>query len=233
MDIPNDILYAMQDDAFQEILKSDEVLNALEDEKNNKQMQYFQLVSIIFKRFKVAGLSCIPITPAIWSFLYCMGNKIVLGGKVGKDDIDQMIYLLHFGMQKIDENFLYQAHGYCDANQIDYQYALSELLTMIELTFRPLQMFPQTGINGQDVRFNVDWLTKIVGMACRICNKTSAQVMFNLSLCQALYYVVQFCRGNDPENNIKRRNSDQINEAIFLRTMELGKQYYDNNYKGK
>lgn len=88
-------------------------------------------------------------------------------------------------------------------------------------------MYPKINVeNPEDVRFNADWLTKIVSLACQTCNKTSDEVMFNMSLCEALYYVVQKCRENDPKGTIKRRNSDEVNEEMFLRTMELGKKYY-------
>lgn len=227
------IMQAMLDDDFQQILKNDKELNELEEQKNKKLDQFNQLCCILFKRFKIAGITCIPITPAIWSFLYCINNRIVIGGNINKDDVDEFMYILHNGIQILDDDFLKNAHGFCLQNNIDYQYALCEILDMVKLTFRPLQMFPQKSIKDDDVRFNVDWLTKIVGMACSICNKPSDQIMMNMSLCQCLYYVVQYCRGNDADNNIKRRNSDQINEAIYLRTMQLGKQYYQNNYKGK
>lgn len=227
------IMQCMLDDEFQQILQKDEVLNELEAQKNNKVDQYFELSCILFKRFKIAGITCIPITPIIWCFLYCIKNKIVCGGEVNKDDVDQFMYLLHNGIEVLDEDFLKKAHGFCVENDIDYTYALNEIIDMIKLTFRPLEMFPRPSIKDQDVRFNVDWLTKIVGMACKVCNKTSDEVMMNMSLCEALYYVVQYSREGDVDNNIKRRNSDQINEAIYLRTMQLGKQYYQNNYKGK
>lgn len=227
------IMQCMLDDEFQQILQKDEVLNELEAQKNNKVDQYFELSCILFKRFKIAGITCIPITPIIWCFLYCIKNKIVCGGEVNKDDVDQFMYLLHNGIEVLDEDFLKKAHGFCVENDIDYTYALNEIIDMIKLTFRPLEMFPRPNIKDQDVRFNVDWLTKIVGMACRVCNKTSDEVMMNMSLCEALYYVVQYSREGDADNNIKRRNSDQINEAIYLRTMQLGRKYFEDNYKGK
>lgn len=233
MDQNIQIMQVMLDDKFQQILQNDKVLNELEAQKNNKLDEYYELSCILFKRFKIAGITCIPITPIIWCFLYCIKNRIVCGGAVNKDDVDEFLFLLHNGIQVLDQDFLKNAHGFCDKNDIDYEFALSEILDMIKLSFRPLEMFPRPSVKDQDVRFNVDWLTKIVGMACKVCNKTSDQVMLNMSLCEALYYVVQSSRENDIDNSIKRRNSDQINEAIYLRTMQLGKQYYEDNYKGK
>lgn len=233
MDQNIQIMQVMLDDKFQQILQNDKVLNDLEAQKNNKLDEYYELSCILFKRFKIAGITCIPITPIIWCFLYCIKNRIVCGGVVNKDDVDEFLFLLHNGIQVLDQDFLKNAHGFCDKNDIDYEFALSEILDMIKLSFRPLEMFPRPSVKDQDVRFNVDWLTKIVGMACKVCNKTSDQVMLNMSLCEALYYVVQSSRENDIDNSIKRRNSDQINEAIYLRTMQLGKQYYEDNYKGK
>lgn len=233
MDQMNELFKVMQDDEFQKILQQDEELNQLEAEKNDTQSEYFELCCILFKRFKIAGLSCIPITPAIWSLLYCLGNKIVVGGKIEKEDIDVFLYVLHNGIEVVDENLFNNAELFCDKNEIDYQYALLEILDMIKLTFRPMEMFPLNSIKGEDVRFNADWLTKIVGMACRICNKTSDQIMLNMSLSECLYYVIQFCRNTDTDNNIRRRNSSQVNELIFKRTMELGQKYWEENYKGK
>ena len=186
MDQMTEIFACMADDKFKEIMQNDEVLNELEAQKNNKVDQYFELSCILFKRFKIAGITCIPITPIIWCFLYCIKNKIVCGGEVNKDDVDQFLYLLHNGIEVLDEDFLKKAHGFCVENDIDYQYALTEIIDMIKLTFRPLEMFPRPNIKDQDVRFNVDWLTKVVGMACRICNKTSDEVMLNMSLCDLL-----------------------------------------------
>lgn len=233
MDQMTEIFACMADDKFKEIMQNDEVLNELEEEKNNPQREYFELCCVLFKRFKIAGLTCIPITPAMWCLLYCLGNKIIVGGKVEKEDIDVFIYLMHNGLDAVDENLFNNAELFCDKHEIDYQYALLEICDMIKLTFRPMEMFPLPSIKDEDVRFNVDWLTKVVSMACRVCNKTSDEVMMNMSLCECLYYVVQYCRVNDKDNTIRRRNSDEVNEQIYKRTMQLGKKYWEENYKGK
>jgi hypothetical protein len=40
-------------------------------------------------------------------------------------------------------------------------------------------------------------------------------------------------RKADVEGRIKRRNSDEINAAIYQRTFELGTEYYNKFYKDK
>ena len=104
---------------------------------------------------------------------------------------------------------------------------------MIHLAFRPLQMFPQTQTQKTDVKFNLDWLTKIVALCAKMTNKKSDQIMFDMSLTQVLSYVVQACRQGDVNDSIRRRNSDQVNEAMYKRTLELGKIYYQKNYKNR
>ena len=99
---------------------------------------------------------------------------------------------------------------------------------MIKLAFRPLEMFP--AIKAEEVRFNVDWLTRIVSMVCQMTNKSSDDVMLNMSLTEAFSYVVQYCRKDDVKYQIKRRNSDEVNREMYLRTLELGIKYYEENY---
>ena len=117
---PLEVLLAMQDDQFREILKNDEVLNRLEEEKNNKQAEYFELMSIISKRFKICGLRVIPITPAIWSLLYVLGNRYALNERpVTREDTAVFIYLLSHGMDTITDTLYSDALTYFEERGIN------------------------------------------------------------------------------------------------------------------
>ena len=117
---PLEVLLAMQDDQFREILKNDEVLNRLEEEKNNKQAEYFELMSIISKRFKICGLRVIPITPAIWSLLYVLGNRYALNERpVTREDTAVFIYLLAHGMDTITDTLYSDALTYFEEKHIN------------------------------------------------------------------------------------------------------------------
>lgn len=236
MDNDLELFYVMaSDDDFQKILKDDEVLKKLEQEKYSKRWQYFQLMSVISKKFKIRQLSVTVITPVIWSLLFCLGNRYVVHnqGEIRNKDTDVFLYILHNGITSISENLFEMANGFCIKNNIPYDFAKKQLFEMIYIAFRPLEMFPVIGINDQDVRFNLDWLTKIVAMVCELTNRTSQDVMYNMSLTEVLSFVVQSCRRNDPDNQIKRRNAVQIEAEIYKRTLQLGKEYYNKNYKNK
>ena len=234
MDESLQMLLVMQDDQFQEILRTDHILNQLQQEKNNKKLEYFQLMSVISKSFFIGGVNITPITPILWSFLYCIDNRFVTqSGQIRHIDIDVFFYLLHYGIKSISDDLFDKAKGFCTAKQISYDYARDQILQMIHLAFRPLQMFPQTQTQKTDVKFNLDWLTKIVALCAKMTNKKSDQIMFDMSLTQVLSYVVQACRQGDVNDSIRRRNSDQVNEAMYKRTLELGKIYYQKNYKNR
>ena len=99
--------------------------------------------------------------------------------------------------------------------------------------FRPLEMLNNyAGSNDNDeVRYNADWITKIVSVVCPLTNKTSDDVIYNMSLTECFYYMIQHARKFDDKGLIKRKNSAEIEAEIFRRTMELGQKYYDENYK--
>ena len=236
MEFSTEMLLAMADDKFQQILRNDQVLNKLDEEKNDKRLEYLQIMSLISKVYNIGEVKIVPITPILWSFLYCIGNRYVTHqGQIREEDTDVFLYLLHNGLNSISEDLFEEAEGFCPKNGLDYLFAQSELYQMILLAFRPQQMFPVYSKNesGEENRFNLDWLTKICSMAAQMTNKTTDELAFNTSLTEVLSYVVQYVRKGRPDDDIRRRNSDQINEGIYRRTMELGQKYYEQNYKNK
>ena len=229
----NEMLFVMaNDDDFQKILAEDKILNELEAEKNNATDEYFQLMMVLSKIFKIGGISVSCITPAIWAYLFSIGNGYTIAEKPITDmDTDIFIYILSKGLTSINQNIVENAAGFCKSNNLDYFQTQADLKTLIYLSFRPLEMLKMLpSIKGDGVRFNADWLTKITSVVCPMTNKTSDEVIFNMSLTEVFYYFVQMARKTDTNNLIKRLNSDQINQAIFTRTMELGKQYYQTHY---
>ena len=102
---------------------------------------------------------------------------------------------------------------------------------LIYLSFRPLEMLPRiTQENSEKMRFDADWLTHVVSVVCPLTNKTSEEVIYDMSLTECMYYLIQRARENDAKGEIRRRNSDEINEAMYIRTMELGKEYWQKKH---
>ena len=229
------IMLAMQDQQFQKILENDQVINNLEKEKYDETMQFQQLMSILSKIFKINGVIVQVLTPAIWSFLYCIGSPFTIKKKkVEKIDVDIFMHILSNGISNLSDDLISDAAGFCDKNKIDWKETQRDINTFIYLSFRPLEMLPITMLNTtEQVRYNSDWLTRLVAVVAPLTNKKSDDIIFNMSLTECFYYVIQNARKNDDKNLIKRKNSDQIEAEIYMRNLQLGKKYYQDNYQEK
>lgn len=225
-----EVLLAMQDDDFQKILQNDQYLTDLEKEKFSQQQQYWELMGVFSGKNQLNGVRFSVLTLGMWSFLYSIKNPFVVGGDKTKKDIDLFMFLLHEGFQGITENLYQNCENFCQKNEIDYRSAENYLYQMIFLAFRPLEEVPQIP-SGEKASFNLQWLTMVVSIVCRLCNAKRQFVLYKMSCTEAFYYVIQNLKENDIKNQIKRRNKIQIDAEIFKRTMELGKKYYDDKYK--
>lgn len=228
-----DIMLAMQDDDFAQILENDEVLIQLEKEKFNSQDEYLELFYIFSGKLKFYDLELNVLTLGMWCFLYSIKNAFTTGKEPQKRDVDIFLYLLANNYNGISQNLYEQSLNYCELNNIPYEEAEFEILKMISICFRPLQMLPDTHENNERNRFNVDWLTSIISVVCKMTNCHKDEVLYKMNLNECFYYVIQNLRQNDYKAQIRRRNSEQINALIYERTFELGKIYYNTKYKDR
>ena len=226
-----EITHAMLDDEFQKILEKDPILDELEKSKHDPKTGYFELMMALSKVFTVDGVTVSCITPAIWSYLYAIGSPYTQDGEIHQIDTDIFLYILHNGIEKIDRDLVDNAAGFCEQHGINLDTAESDLRMLIYLSFRPLEMLADTTTHTDKPRFDLDWLTHIVSVVAPMTGKTSDQIIYDTSLCECLYYCIQKAREFDYKHEIRRRNSDEINGEIYLRTMELGRQYWEKNYK--
>lgn len=234
MPLSLDLMLALQDDDFQKIINSDQVIAELEKQKYNPSLQFNQLMAIISKIYKIKDVFIQVITPAIWAFLYCIGNAYTKKDKeIEKADTDVFMYILSHGISNLPQDLFLQSAGFCTKNNLDYEETKQELKNLIYLMFRPLQMFNTYLVNSaEEVRFNGDWLTRIVSTVSPLTGKSSNQIMFQMSLTECFYYMIQSARKYDTKNIIKRKNSAEIEAEIYQRMIQLGKQYYAKNYEG-
>ena len=231
-----ELLQDMQDQEFQKILQNDEILNELDKQKNDAALQYLELMSFITKRFKICGIKIIPFTPVIVSYLYAIDNRFFNGKneKIRPVDIDVIFYILSNGFDVISENLFEEALQFCPKHNITYPEAHLQILNLIHLSFRPLEMWPQMAINnGQQAHYNLDWLTKILSIVAEMTNLDVNYIAYNMALTEVFSYVIQYLRKGDTKGNIRRRNSIQIDGEIYKRTIELGKEYSEKKRKIK
>ena len=90
-----DMMRAMLDEEFNNVLKNDPIMDELEKAKYDPQTSFFELMMVLSKTFTVSGVVVSCITPAIWSYLYAIGSPYATEGKVNEIDTDIMLYLLH------------------------------------------------------------------------------------------------------------------------------------------
>lgn len=227
-----DVFQVMNDDAFQEILNHDKQLILLEQEKNDRGIDYQELMGVLSKRFYICGLEVMPIYPALWAFLWTIDNAYATGQPITRTDTDIFLYLLYTGIKGITEDLYEDAYDFCNKHEISYLQAEHELLSMKYLQFRPMEMVPQNVFpENETPKFNLDWLTGLASIVVEMTNKTSDDVYFNMSLSECLSYVVQARRKTDIKGEIKRRTPMEIEGEIYKRTMQLGKQYFQEHYK--
>ena len=70
---------------------------------------------------------------------------------------------------------------------------------------------PSSGGDDEEVRYNSDWLTKIVSVVAPLTGLKPFDILYNLSLTECFYYYIQEARKHDTKNQIKRHNSAEIN----------------------
>lgn len=227
------ILLVMQDDDFREILASDKKIEELEKEKFNPQIEYWQLMQILSGKSSLQGLIFKPITLALWSFLYSIQSPYVIGGETQEKDTDIFLYLLHNGFQGLTEDLFQESKDFCLKNQIDYAQGKLYLLQMINLSFRPFELIPKTGEITERSRFNLQWLCSIVSIVYKQVGCERFYILYRMSMIEVFYYVINHLKENDIKNQIKRRNSAEIDAEIFKRTYELGQIYYNTKYKNR
>lgn len=230
-----DVMLAMQDDAFKIILQNDQVINELQKQKYNPNLEFNQLMAILSKIYKINGVVVQALTPAVWSFLYSIDNAYTRKGKViEKIDTDIFMYVISNGISNLGEDLILSASGFCVEHGIDYGQTEYDIRNFIYLMFRPLEMLNSYSVeSSEQIRFNADWVTKIVSVVCPLTNKTSDDIIFNMSLTECFYYMIQNARKYDDKGVIKRKNSDEIEAQIYRRTLQLGKAYYEANYNKK
>lgn len=236
--LSKEILLATQDDAFQKLIAEDAILLDLESQKYNRQSEYFSLMfQIKQSKFYISGIEIKTFNLIKLSLLWILENAFVLKNKkVENEDIDIFMYLATLNFNEFDESLVSiyaNSKDYCLLNSLDYDETKNDIYSFINLQFKAFEMLPRTNVTSNENVFDVDWLTHLTSIVCGMTNLTSEYVQESLSINTCLYYYVQKIKENDIHNEIKRKTSDEINEEIFRRSMQLASEYYQKTYGGK
>lgn len=215
---------------FQDILNRDKVLNELESRRHDQKIEFFSLMDVLRSTFDIGPVKVQPVTPAIWAFLWATGNKYTRKMKEISDiDTDIFLYVLSNGISNLNcspSDLISFASGFCPAHRIDYKEAKSELLYMVTLALRPLEMIPVSCVSSEEPEYDADWLTKICSIVSMQTGEKASDIMFNMSLGTCYYYYIQYRRQNDKDGHfIRKHTPDEIAKAIYERTIELAEDF--------
>lgn len=220
---------------FQELISKDPVLDELDRERINREDEFFSVCEFLGSPLLVGGLPIQPITPAIWSFLWSIGNAYAFRGpKVIEWDTDIFLRLLNAGFRGITgtkDEILRESKGFCRANGADPEAAEADLFDLIQKAFRPLAMLPASMIRNpsEPPAFDADWLLNISSIAAQRANMPIREAAFNLPLSTCFYLWIGKLRENDLNNSIRPRTSEELAKEYYLRVEELGKTFCDQH----
>lgn len=223
---------------FQAILAADPVLIELDRQSVDLAEERLSLFEMFRGTLQIGGLTVQPITPALWAFLWSIGNRYTTDVRLADEtDTDVFMWLLTHGVRGLDcasTDLPVRAAGFCPDNGIDYVTAYTELVKMINAAFRPLAMLPSARTDenesADDRRFDAFWLAGVCAVAARESGEPARDLMFDMPLSTAYYFYVNACRENDTKNLIRRRSSAEIAEAILDRVNELGAEFCKEHF---
>ena len=215
---------------FQQLLEDDPILLELGRERIDRGEELLSLHEMLRGTLRIGNLTVQPITPALWAFLWVIGNRYTTDiEKVDELDTDIFMFLLAHGIRALDfelDELPVRASGFCADHGLDMLDAVRELVRTINCAFRPLEMMPMPfNVDPEARRYDADWLANITGIVARETNEPAREIIFNMPLSTCFYYYVNAERRNDTKGIICRRNPAEVNSAILERVDELGEAF--------
>lgn len=222
---------AMATPAFGAVLDADPELARLEREKNRPADEFFALLTVLRGVYSVEELVVQPLTPALWSLLWCLGNAYTRPGERRPDELDTdlFLYCLHHGLNGLPATpaeLLEAASGFCRQRGVDPAVAGADLQAIIHIALRPLEWLPPASGPAGETRYDADWLTALAVTVAELTHHPADSIIREMPLTSCMYYYVQGRRRHARPGEIGgRRTPDQLAEAIFRRTLELGRAF--------
>ena len=215
---------------FQKLLEEDEHIRELEASKYNRREEFLALRSVLLLPSCIGHLRIRPVTPAIWSYLWALGNNYTGDIRKADDmDTDIFLYLLSHDLHDLYDTpaeLTGAAIGYCGKNGIDYDIAGNLLCKMIGQAFYALRMLPETSSGGGGMNvYDIDWMTRICSIVAQETHERASYVMFEMSLCACCSYFIQALKKNDTKNTIRKRSDTELCREIYEYTMKLAEAF--------
>lgn len=210
------------DEVFQERFGKDKILDEIDSLKVDKTEQFQMLLQMFGQDLVINGLPYPPMTLAVWSFLWVSESPVLKNTQISNLDLDMAFYLLYSGVENFDvKEVIQKSHNFCkEILNLQTQEAMSILSKIVEIAFKPLKLFPQTGTPGGKLLFDADWLSNIVTKVHTVTGYNPEHIMNKLSLTACCYYFAQWCRMQGADN-IYRRTDEEILILQMERSVDL------------
>jgi hypothetical protein len=219
---------------FQALFAADAVLDELERERDNQSDELLEVATLLGGVYAIRSTIIHPVTPAALSLLWLLRSPFLgLSPKLAEIDTDIALYILATGRECFNGNIsdiVERSAGFCVQHGIDMDEAQTAIYDAVRLAFRAYQMLPSSHTaenKKQDLKFDADWLSKLISMVHDITGEKPEDIMWSMSMTAAGYYVIQYCRKNGMKH-IERRPDCETVRMIWARTNELGEKYLDS-----
>ena len=140
-------LFLASSTEFDEFLRNDEVLKALDACRIDYEREKDLLFDVFSGTWTIAGRPVMPITPAVWSVLWVMRSPFTRkNASFRLLDIAVFLYLLSHGVDRLDFSTLEESamrEGASWGLPEDVEAIRDELLELVEVANAPLKMLPQ------------------------------------------------------------------------------------------
>lgn len=234
----NQKIFLAQSAEFQKLLADDPELCELEAQQYDPAAEFHALFEMLRGTFTIGRAVIQPLTPAIWAFLWGIGNHYAGDiKKITESDTDVFLFLLANGVKNpgcTPAELPAVASGFCPASELDYVDAAKELIRVINAAFRPFEMLPKTTGQGNSApaRYDAFWLAQLCSVVAQETGETANAVMFGMPLSACHYYFVNYIRNNDPKTHVHRLTPGEIQKHIFDRVNVLAEEFVAKNYGG-
>lgn len=171
-------------------------------------------------------------TAGKWAFLWLMKSPFVRNGKVTLADIDTALYVLSRWDLREDVKTTFSgipaaASGYLRMTGENVETVLDVIKSMVRRALLPLTMLPcDYQSDEEEIRYDLDWITRICGIAARSSLESFTQIVHRMPLCQVCALYVDWrrreCEGGD---QIRHRPDAETMDAIDKRMDKLAEDF--------
>lgn len=223
------------DKVFQQRFGTDSVLDELDAEKDSSKNVLPELCAAANLPILINKKSFSHVKLFQYCFLWAMENPLVRENdkEITELDLDLFFYTLDNEISDSPYALAMNATGEIQRRNLNYDEAYSIARTLINLSFLPLKMFPQSAeriVGKVETSFDCDFLTSTISKVHQVTGCSPYEIMHKMSLNSCCYYYAQWAREQGVKN-VEKRPDEEILKSIDYRAcvliterlLELGK----------